>query len=355
MAVYVGIMVVGVFIALLVPLLLRYDGPTNGSITLTPPPALARRRPACADRARRCRPPADLAVARPLTTSPAARFARYAWGVLAANLGRDPVGRLRARQRLGRRLRRATGRSATARWCRATPALQTLIEFGHRLSSGLALLLIAGLVVGAWRAYPRRSRRAPRRRAVRRSSSLSEALIGAGLVLLELRRRRRPRRARLLGRRPPGQHVPARRRADADGVVGVRRPGAAPARRRGLAAALLGAARRRAAARRQRRGHGARRHAVPGDDAGRGRGADVRRQRAPVRAPAHLPSAAGPRRRRRRHAGGRRRRARHDATGRAALRGPWWRCGRASSCSAWSTSICSRRSAFSSCTCSCPI
>jgi hypothetical protein len=41
MAVYVGMMVVGVFIALLVPLLLHYDGPTNGSITLTPPPALS--------------------------------------------------------------------------------------------------------------------------------------------------------------------------------------------------------------------------------------------------------------------------------------------------------------------------
>ena len=34
------------------------------------------------------------------------------------------------------------------------PALATMIEFGHRLSSGLSLLLIGGLVFGAWRRYP---------------------------------------------------------------------------------------------------------------------------------------------------------------------------------------------------------
>lgn len=41
MAVYVSFMVIGLIIALFVPLLLRYDGPTNGSITRTPPAALA--------------------------------------------------------------------------------------------------------------------------------------------------------------------------------------------------------------------------------------------------------------------------------------------------------------------------
>ncbi len=65
------------------------------------------------------------------------------------------------------------------------PAVATLIEFGHRLSSGAALLLIAALVWGAWRWYPRGH-------PVRLGAALSgvfivtEALVGAGLVLLEL-------------------------------------------------------------------------------------------------------------------------------------------------------------------------
>jgi len=64
------------------------------------------------------------------------------------------------------------------------PALETVIEFGHRLSSGVALLSIAALVFGAWRRYPPGHR-------VRRGAAwagvfiISEALIGAGLVLLE--------------------------------------------------------------------------------------------------------------------------------------------------------------------------
>jgi hypothetical protein len=41
MAVYVSFMVIGLIVALFVPYLLRYDGPTNGSITRTPPPAMA--------------------------------------------------------------------------------------------------------------------------------------------------------------------------------------------------------------------------------------------------------------------------------------------------------------------------
>ncbi|HSQ00091.1 MAG TPA: hypothetical protein VL049_22940 [Candidatus Dormibacteraeota bacterium] len=41
MAVYVSFMVVGLIVALLIPYLMRYDGPTNGSMTRTPPPAMA--------------------------------------------------------------------------------------------------------------------------------------------------------------------------------------------------------------------------------------------------------------------------------------------------------------------------
>ncbi|MDX2167799.1 MAG: COX15/CtaA family protein [Deltaproteobacteria bacterium] len=112
-----------------------------------------------------------------------ARFATYAWGVLAFNLFVILWGAFV----------RATGSGAGCgnHWplCNGevvprAPALQTLIEFGHRLTSGLALLLIAGLLAGAWRSYPRGH-------IVRRGAAwsaifiVSEALIGAGLVLLE--------------------------------------------------------------------------------------------------------------------------------------------------------------------------
>ena len=79
----------------------------------------------------------------------------------------------------------ATGRSATARWCRARPAVETLIEFSHRLTSGVALLLVLGLVVGALRAFP--PGHAARRWAwASFAFILGEAAVGAGLVLFEL-------------------------------------------------------------------------------------------------------------------------------------------------------------------------
>lgn len=45
MAVYVSFMVIGLVVALLIPYFLRYDGPTSGSISRTPPPALAESTP----------------------------------------------------------------------------------------------------------------------------------------------------------------------------------------------------------------------------------------------------------------------------------------------------------------------
>jgi heme A synthase len=66
-----------------------------------------------------------------------------------------------------------------------SPTLATLIEFTHRLTSGVALLLVLGLVWGARRAFPTGHR-------VRRGAWVSlgviilEALIGAGLVRFEL-------------------------------------------------------------------------------------------------------------------------------------------------------------------------
>ena len=64
------------------------------------------------------------------------------------------------------------------------PEAATRIEFTHRVTSGLSLLLVAALAVWAFRAFPRAGR-------VRKFALLSgvflviEAVLGAGLVLLE--------------------------------------------------------------------------------------------------------------------------------------------------------------------------
>jgi heme A synthase len=65
-----------------------------------------------------------------------------------------------------------------------SPAAATIIEYTHRVSSGLALIAVTLLGVWAFRRYPRRH-------VVRRFAALSiaflvlEALLGAGLVLLD--------------------------------------------------------------------------------------------------------------------------------------------------------------------------
>lgn len=112
------------------------------------------------------------------------RFARYAWGVLGYNLLVIVWGAFV----------RATGSGAGCgdHWplCNGEviprePALETLIEFSHRLTSGIALLSVVVLLIWAYRAYPKHHR-------VRKASLATmilmviEALIGAGLVLLEL-------------------------------------------------------------------------------------------------------------------------------------------------------------------------
>lgn len=65
-----------------------------------------------------------------------------------------------------------------------TPTLQTLVEYSHRLTSGVALLMVVGLVVWAFRAYERAH---PVRlwAALSGFFILTEALVGAGLVLFE--------------------------------------------------------------------------------------------------------------------------------------------------------------------------
>src|SRR5579862_7957751 len=113
----------------------------------------------------------------------ASSYATYAWAVLIVNLVVILWGAIV----------RATGSGAGcgSHWplCNGevvprAPAVATLIEFGHRISSGIALLLIGGLMIGAWRSYPR-GHRVRRGAALSAAFIVSEALIGAGLVLLE--------------------------------------------------------------------------------------------------------------------------------------------------------------------------
>lgn len=110
-------------------------------------------------------------------------FQRYAWGVLGYNLLVIVWGAyVRAS---------GSGAGCGSHWplCNGevvprTETMATIVEFSHRLTSGLALLLVVGLVVWAFRGYERRH-------PVRRLAGLSlffiltEALIGAGLVLFE--------------------------------------------------------------------------------------------------------------------------------------------------------------------------
>src|SRR5262245_48937304 len=112
------------------------------------------------------------------------RFASFAWAVLGYNLLVILWGAYV----------RATGSGAGCgdHWplCNGeviprSPRAEMLVEFTHRASSGLALLLVAGLLVWAMRAYPKGH-------VVRQGAKLSmlfiitEALLGAGLVLFKL-------------------------------------------------------------------------------------------------------------------------------------------------------------------------
>lgn len=110
-------------------------------------------------------------------------FARFAWGVLVYNLFVIAWGAFV----------RATGSGAGcgSHWplCNGevvprAPAAETIIEFTHRITSGLALLVVALLCYQAFRRFPKGA-------LVRRFAVLSvvfllvEAGLGAGLVLFE--------------------------------------------------------------------------------------------------------------------------------------------------------------------------
>jgi len=111
------------------------------------------------------------------------RFTQFAWGVLAFNVLVILWGAYV----------RATGSGAGcgSHWplCNGeviprAPQIETLIEFTHRLSSGLAFLLVLGLFVWATRLFPKGNE-------VRRVAGYSfvfmitEALLGAVLVLFK--------------------------------------------------------------------------------------------------------------------------------------------------------------------------
>src|SRR5262245_1773559 len=112
------------------------------------------------------------------------RFAKYSWFVLSFNLLVIIWGAyVRASN---------SGAGCGSHWplCNgevvpSSPTLKTIIEYSHRLSSGLALLLVAGALVWAFRAY------APRHQLRRVAAAtmffmLMEAAIGAGRVLFEM-------------------------------------------------------------------------------------------------------------------------------------------------------------------------
>jgi heme A synthase len=113
-----------------------------------------------------------------------ARFAKYAWGVLFYNLAVILWGAyVRAS---------GSGAGCGSHWplCNGQviprqPQIETLVEFTHRLMSGAALLSVIVLVIWAWRFFPAKH-------LVRRAAAFSlffmitEALVGAGLVLFQL-------------------------------------------------------------------------------------------------------------------------------------------------------------------------
>ncbi len=110
-------------------------------------------------------------------------FAKYAWFVLIYNLGVILWGAyVRAS---------GSGAGCGSHWpsCNGeiiprSPAVETIVEFSHRLSSGVALLLIIGMFLWAYRSYPKKH-------IARLGATFSfafiitEALVGAGLVLFQ--------------------------------------------------------------------------------------------------------------------------------------------------------------------------
>ena len=113
-----------------------------------------------------------------------ARLSRFAWSVLAWNIAVIVWGAyVRAS---------GSGAGCGSHWplCNGevlprSPSVQTLVEFSHRATSGLALIAVVVLVVWTWRSLERGH---PARAGAAWSLffMLTEAAVGAGLVLFRL-------------------------------------------------------------------------------------------------------------------------------------------------------------------------
>lgn len=166
-------------------------------------------------------------------------YRRFAWAVLAWNVVVVAWGGFV----------RATGSGAGCgrHWptCNGavvprSPGVETAIEFTHRVTSGLALILVAGLLAWALRAFPRGS---PARRAAIASAAflVVEALVGAGLVLFGwVARDASPARGWVMAVHLTNTFLLLAALALAAAWAG--RPGGLSARGRGTAATLLASA-----------------------------------------------------------------------------------------------------------------
>lgn len=113
------------------------------------------------------------------------RFAKYAWGVVAYNILVILWGAFV----------RATGSGAGcgSHWPKCNgeivpraAEIETMIEFTHRLTSGVALLLVVGLLVWALRARTSLGEHVVRGAWMSMVFIIIEALVGAGLVIFGL-------------------------------------------------------------------------------------------------------------------------------------------------------------------------
>lgn len=119
-----------------------------------------------------------------LKNKSAASFRKFAWFVLAYNILVVVWGAFVRASKSG------DGCGASYPFCNGmiiphAAEIKTVVEFSHRLSSGIALLLVVALLIWAFRAFRRKS---PTRKWAVLSLFfiLTEAAIGAGLVLFEL-------------------------------------------------------------------------------------------------------------------------------------------------------------------------